>query len=144
MERDAIALAVDDDRAMAVRPDRMRRLQHAAAVRSDGALGIDDAAVDVEVDERAAERRPGVAARRNEAAADLAASVGEDGEREAGAALARHLAAEDGAIEPDRALEVGDRDVDPDEAVAHGGLLVAALRSGGPFSSTTLPSGSRM
>jgi len=57
MECDPIALAVEDDRAIAVRADLMRGLDDAAAVDGDGANGIGEPAVGIEIDERPALRR---------------------------------------------------------------------------------------
>src|SRR4051794_9729896 len=158
MQRDPVALAVDDDGAVAVRTDRLRRLDHAAAMRHHRPLGVDDAAVDVEIDERPAWRRRVGLVGGVETTGDVAAGVGEEPERESRAAFARHRAFQHRGIERDRTLEIVHGDVDPDEAMAHGELFlmsgasdvtVAAVTlampraaSAGPLSSTTLPSGS--
>src|SRR6185436_8592397 len=57
VQRDPIAFAVENDRPVAVRADRVRRLQDLAACGGDGALRVGDASVDVEVDEGSARRR---------------------------------------------------------------------------------------
>src|SRR4051812_39705579 len=49
MQRDAIAFAIEHDRAEAVRADRMRVMNHAAAIRHDFAHSIADAAVCVQI-----------------------------------------------------------------------------------------------
>jgi hypothetical protein len=88
MERDPVALAVEDDRAIAVRADLMHCLDDPAAVAGDGANGIGEPAVGVEVDERAALARRVVVVGGVEAAGDVVVAVRKDAEREARPAFA--------------------------------------------------------
>ena len=88
MQGDAVALAVEDDGAKAVRADRGRRFEDASAVRSRCGDGLGQAPLGVEIDQRTARRRCVVARRCDQTARDLVAGMGEQAEREAGAAFA--------------------------------------------------------
>src|SRR5437868_7381231 len=114
MKRDAVAFAVDNYRAEAVRPDARDLFRDAAAELLGLLHRVANAAVGIHVDEDSL----GARFPRHEAAA-VAARMLEHRELEAAGVFLRDLDAEHRAVEPARALEVGYRKVEPYDAIAH-------------------------
>src|SRR5262252_2988966 len=115
MKRDAIAFAVDHDRAEAVRPDRMDRFDDAASLRRDLCTCVANASVDVHVDEDARGRADRLLAGNQTSA--VALGVIDHAERVTLELLAVHLYAKHGPVVGLRAVEVLHWDVKPNDAI---------------------------
>ena len=132
MQGDPVAFTVRDDRAEAVRRDRVLGLEHLATVRLRRRDGRVEPAAGVDVDQWAEQRRRDALLGLDQAAADLVALVLEQPEVEAGAADLVDGLADDRAVERDRTIEVDDGDVDPDESVAQIGRASCRERVSSP------------
>ena len=119
MKRNPVTFAVEHDSAKAVRPDLMNRLQDLTTFGGDRLDSLSEASLCVEIDERADFGRRVVGAGRVQATANVISGVRQQPEDKARASFLGYRTSEDGGIESDCALEVQDRDIDPDDAVAH-------------------------
>ena len=129
MQRHAVALAVDDDGAPAVRRDRYLGLDDLASVGFGGGDRLVETTVGIQVEKRTV--RGGLVGRiLYETAAGIAVAVGQNADRPAGDLRLMNAAAEDGGVELYRPIEVSYRDVHPDDLIGHirslGDYLVTA------------------
>src|ERR1043166_1825819 len=122
MERDAIAFAIDGDRAVPEGADRVLRFDDTAAVRRDCADGLVEAAGGVQIDHDSVFAGFFFLARQ-QAAPDFAVVVRQDTDRHAGKIMAFHFATEDGGIKSYRAFQILHRDVAPYDLIGHLALL---------------------
>src|SRR5689334_15221428 len=118
MERDAIAFAVDDDRAKPEGADRVLRFDDAAAVRRDCADRLLKPAAGVQIDHNSV-FGGFFSLARQQAAPDLAVVVRQNTDRHTGKIMSFHFATENGGIKPYRAFQILHRDITPYNLIGH-------------------------
>src|SRR5438552_231101 len=117
MQRDAIAFAVEHNRAESVRTDGFGRLDDSSPQGLDLAYGVADAPFHVHIKEYSARRGDLVACRHQATAVPLV--VLNDAKAESVEFVLLDIDAEHRAIESGRAIQIGYGDVEPYRAVVH-------------------------
>jgi len=115
-----VALAIKDDGPESVRTDLVDSLEDVATVRRDSLDRLRETTLRVQVDEWT---NPGwriVGIRQIEATTHISTRVGKQAKGKPRATFFRDLRSNDGRVELDGAIKVGNGDVDPNDAVAHG------------------------
>jgi len=121
MQRHPVAFGIEKDGAEAIRADLFLLYQNLAPTFGDGFLRLIVTAIHVEVNQRAF-FRGFVVLGHHEAAGDILVLVREQPKFHVTMTFLAHLDSENRRIKFNRALEVGDGDVGPDDGVfyAHG------------------------
>lgn len=122
MQRDAVAFAINDHRAITVRPDLVWRLLNDTAIRAHRSHGRIQAPIDGKIDERPVERRL-VVATRGEAPGGVVI-VWQQTELDSWTAdFLGNRCAKHGGVKGDGAVEIDNGDVRPAKCLAFHGVI---------------------
>jgi hypothetical protein len=118
MERQPVALAIEDDGPKAVRADLVPRLEHLAAIGLDYRDRLIEPPLRIEIDQQTAIRRL-LLFLDKQTSAHVGIVAGQKPDRHARILLFRDGSAEHGRVETAGTIEVQHRNINPDNLIGH-------------------------